>query len=133
VPSTMAKTRRPVCVFLVPLVRDSDRKPHPPVLWRLLQDALVERFGAVTGPETVLYYRSARPLAGAWAQRQGAAPVEDLSRRYTVAIASDQVDELRDLIRRAGNSFDQQVMYLEVAGYAELLAVLPEHGWIEQR
>lgn len=118
-------------MFLVPLVRDSDRKPHPPVLWRLLQDALIERFGAMTGPEAVLYYRNAEPVPGAWSARQAEAPVEDLSRKYTVAIAADQVEELRDLLRRAGNSFDQRVMYLEVAGYAEPLAVLPEHGWLE--
>jgi len=57
--------------------------------------------------------------------------VEDLSRRYTVAIPRDRVDELRALLRRAGNSFDQQVMYLEVAGYAELLEVRPEDGFLE--
>jgi hypothetical protein len=118
-------------VFLVPLVRDSDRRPHPPILWRLLQDALIERFDAMTGPEMVLYYRNAKPLAGTWSPRQGAEPVEDLSRKYTVAITAKQVGELRDLLRRVGNSFDQRVMYLEVAGYAELLAVLPEHGWLE--
>ena len=85
----------------------------------------------MTGPEMVLYYRSTDAVPGTWAPLQGAAPVKDRSRRYTVAIPTDRVDELRDLLRRAGNSFDQRVMYLEVAGYAELLAVLPEHGWLE--
>ena len=125
------ETRRPVCVFLVPVVRDSDREPHPPVLWRLLQDALIARFGAVTGPETVLYFRSSEPVPGAWSPGEGGDPVEDLSRKYKVAIPAGQVDVLRALLRRAGNSFDQRVMYLEVAGYAELLEVRPEDGFLE--
>lgn len=125
------ETLRPVSVFLIPVVRDSDRQPHPPVLWRLLQDALIKRLGAVTGPETVLYYRSPEPVPGAWSPGEGEQPVEDLSRKYAVAIPADRVNELRALLRRAGNSFDQQVMYLEVAGYAEFLEVRPEDGFLE--
>jgi len=48
-----------------------------------------------------------------------------------VAIPAERVDDLRALVRRAGNSFDQRVMYLEVAGYAELLEVRPEDGFLE--
>ena len=118
-------------MFLIPIVRDSDRKPHPPVLWRLLQDALLARFDGVTGPETVLYYRPPEPLPGAWSPGEGEAPVEDQSRKYTAAIPAAQVDDLRALLRRVGNSFDQRVMYLEVAGYAELLEVRPEDGFLE--
>lgn len=121
----------PVCVFLIPVVRDSDRKPHPPILWRLLQDALVRSFGAVTGPEAVLYYRRREAVPGAWSPGEGQTPVEDLSRKCTVAVPADQVDDLRALLRRVGNSFDQRVIYLEVAGYAELLEVRPEDGFLE--
>jgi len=60
-----------------------------------------------------------------------ASPVEDLSRKYTVALPADRLDDLRALLRRAGNSFDQRVMYLEVAGYAEFLQVRPEDGFLE--
>ena len=127
----MAERPRPVCVFLVPVVRDSDRRPHPPILWRLLQDALLKRFGALSGPETVVYYRQATAVPGAWSPGAGQGPVEDLSRKYTVAIPDDRLDELRALLRRAGNSFDQRAMYLEVAGYAELLEVRPEDGFLE--
>lgn len=128
----MAKEpRRPACVFLVPVVRDSDRKPHPPISWRLLQDALVRTFGAVTGPETVLYYRNPTAVPGAWSPGEGQEPVADLSRKYTIAVPADRVDELRALLRRAGNSFDQRVMYLEVAGYAEFLEVRAEDGFLE--
>ena len=128
----MAKeSPRPACVFLVPVVRDSDRKPHQPVLWRLLQEALVRTFGAVTGPETVLYYRNPVAVPGAWSPGEGKESIEDLSRKYTVAVPEDRVDELRALLRRVGNSFDQQVMYLEVAGYAELVEIRPEDGFLD--
>ena len=123
--------RRPACVFLVPVVRDSGRKPHPPVLWRLLHDVLVETFEGLGGPETVLYYRDTEPVPGRWSPGEGQEPVEDLSRKYTVAVPSERLDELRALLRRIGNSFDQRVMYLEVAGYAELLEVQPEDGFLE--
>lgn len=127
----MQEPPRPACVFLVPIVRDSDRKPHPPILWRLLQDTLVRTFGAMTGPETVLYYRNPVAVPGAWSPGAGQEPVEDLGRKYTVAVLADRVDELRALLRRAGNSFDQRVMYLEVAGYAELVEARPEDGFLE--
>ena len=110
--------------------RGPDRKPHPPVLWRLLQDALFSTFSAVTGPETVAYYRNPVPVRGGWSPGAGRESVEDLSRKYTVAVPEDRVDELRAILRRAGNSFDQRVMYLEVAGYAELLDVRAEDGFL---
>lgn len=85
----MEEAPRPVCTFLVPVVRDSDRRPHAPLTWRLLQDALLRLFGAVTGPETVLYYRARDPLPGAWRPEEGKEPVEDLSRKYTVAVPAE--------------------------------------------
>jgi hypothetical protein len=97
----------------------------------MLQDALLRTFGALTGPEAVLYYRSSEAVPGAWRPEQGGEPVEDSSRRYTVAVPEERVDELRALLRRAGNSFDQRVIYLEVGGYAELLEVRPEDGFLE--
>lgn len=125
------RSRRPVCVFLVPVVRDSDRRPHPPILWRLLQDALIRTFGGLTGPETVVYYRASSPVPGTWLPGSGREHVEDLCRKYTLAMPSDRVDDLRALLRRAGNSFDQRMIYLEVAGYAELLEVDPGDGFLE--
>lgn len=119
---------RPVCVFLIPVLRDSDRKPHAPILWRLLRRTLVRTFGAFTGPEGVLCYRIRLPVAGIWLADEFPDPVEDKSRRYTVAIPSGRVSELRALLRRAGNAFDQRAIYLEIAGYAELLEVDPSDG-----
>lgn len=126
----MEKPTLPVCVFLIPVVRDSDRKPHPSILWRLLQDALLNTFGGVSGPEEVVCYRTPDPFKGSWAPGAGQAPIEDRSRKYTVAIPEARLDDLRSLLRKAGNSFDQQVMYLEVAGYAEFLTVRPDDGFL---
>lgn len=127
----MEEAPRPVCVFLVPLVRDSDRQPHGPILWRLLQDALLGLFGGFTGPETVVWYRPRETTRGVWSPAEGEMPLEDLSRKYVVAVPEERIDELRALVRRIGNSFDQQVMYLEVAGYAELVTVRPKDGFLE--
>lgn len=88
-------------------------------------------FEGLAGPETVLYYRNTEPVSGSWLPGEGQEPVEDLSRKYTVAAPSERLGELRALLRRIGNSFDQRVMYLEVAGYAELLEVRPEDGFLE--
>jgi hypothetical protein len=88
-------------------------------------------FEGLGGPETVLFYHPPDPVRGSWSPGQGEEPVEDLSRKYTVALPAERVDDLRALLRRAGNSFDQRVIYLEVAGYAELLEVRPEDGFLE--
>ena len=127
----MQEAPRPVCVFLVPLVRDSDRQPHAPILWRFLQDTLLRLVGGFTGPETVLYYRHRETTRGVWSPADEEMPVEDLSRKYVVAVPQERLEELRALVRRIGNSFDQRAMYLEVAGYAELLEVQSEDGFLE--
>ena len=77
----MEEGPRPVCTFLIPVVRDSDRRPHAPVVWRLLQDALLGTFGALSGPEPVLYYRKPDAVPGAWRPEEGEEPVEDSSRK----------------------------------------------------
>lgn len=68
---------------------------------------------------------------GKWTPSDGSEPLEDSSRKYAVAVDEEQLEELRDLLRRAGNSFDQQTIYLAVAGYAEELNVHPENGYLE--
>ena len=89
----------------------------------------MKRFGGHTGPETVVYVNT-KPVAGAWTPTRAGAAVEDESRKYTVAIPEDRLDELRGLLRQAGNSFDQKVIYLDVAGYAEFLEIRSDDGFL---
>lgn len=122
--------RRLVCSFLVPLIGDTSRQPHSLLLWRLLQDKLIKAFGGITGPEPVLYYRSLSPVPGSWLPEESPEPVEDESRRYTVAVPEGQVEQLRSILRKVGNSFDQRAIYLEVKGVVEILEVHPEDGFL---
>lgn len=78
-----------------------------------------------------MLYRTADSIPGRWDPGEGEAAVEDESRKYTVAIPEEKVDELRALLKRAGNSFDQRAMYLEVAGNAEILDVDSRDGFLE--
>lgn len=48
--------RRVQCEFFIPIVRDSDQKPHQPVAWNLLVNEIRRVFPAGhSGPET--FYR----------------------------------------------------------------------------
>ena len=48
----MIEERWVECSFLIPIVRDSDRAPHPPIVWRLFQDAIRAAFPqGHSGPE----------------------------------------------------------------------------------
>jgi hypothetical protein len=97
---------------MVPLVRDSDRRPHPRWLWKALVDALFDEFGGYTGPEG--------PIPGGYTNRSGRR-VTDESFRYTVSLPSRRVADLRQLLTRVANSFDQECIYLVVGVEAELV------------
>lgn len=76
------------------------------------------RFSGSTGPETV---------RGQWSQ-DGREIVVDESRKYTVALPHERVDELLTFLRQVGNTFDQRAICVEITGYAEVLEVSPEDG-----
>ena len=97
---------------MVPLVRDSDGRPHAPRLWKALVDELFDRFGGFTGPEG--------PIPGGYTSRSGRR-VLDESFRYTVSLPPRRVRELRALLVRAATSFDQECIYLVVGARAELV------------
>ncbi len=116
----MARAKAPVveCYFLVPLVRNSDKQPHPPLAWNALDDALYTTFQGATGPEQV--FVAVRPVAGQY-QGRGGERIRDQSYRYLAAIPESQVDALRALLRRVANTFDQECMYLSVRGLVEFV------------
>ncbi|MBL4846040.1 MAG: hypothetical protein JKY65_10980 [Planctomycetes bacterium] len=101
------------CHFLVPLVRDGNRRPHQPSAWRFLQDSLFRRFGGRSGPEGL--YVAIRPTPGEYKSHSGGR-VEDESRRYIVAVEESRVDELKRFLARVANTFDQEAIYLSVRG-----------------
>lgn len=54
------ESREVECWFLIPIVRDSDRGPHQPVLWKFLEEALSDAWGGWTGPERMEWGRKRR-------------------------------------------------------------------------
>src|SRR5436309_11755715 len=100
------------CSFLIPILRNSNRKPHQPLAWRLLTNALNSKFGGQTGPQRTFLYRSMELVPGEWVPDGQVEPIEDESRLYRVSVAEDKVDELRSILRKAGNTFDQRSIYL---------------------
>lgn len=91
----------------------------------------IEAFSSIYRPGDGCLLPHARgqvAAGGVVSERPGG--LEDQSRRYTVAIPEDRIDDLRALLRRAGNSFGQREIYFVVAGY-ETIVVRPEDGFLE--
>ena len=59
-------------------------------------------------------------VPGEYEESPGSPPVSDTSRRYILAIPESKVNDLRLLLKLAAHTFDQQAMYLSVAGTVEL-------------
>lgn len=115
------------CSFLIPLVRDSDRTPHPIVAWWRLVEAIRTLFPeGHSGPE--LMYRDVKVLSGEYVDDATGRIVRDESRRYTVAIPRSRLEDLRKFLRGAANTFDQKAIYLAVAGEVEFVKSKPWDG-----
>src|SRR6266566_1883177 len=119
--------RRVQCEFFIPIVRDSDKKPHQPVAWNLLVNEIRRVFPAGhSGPETL--YRGDALIPGEYQGSAGTSPIADTSRRYILAIPESKVNDLRLLLKMAAHTFDQQSIYLSVAGTVEFLNPTEEDG-----
>lgn len=117
------------CSFLVPLVRDSDRVVHPPIAWSHFQDAMREAFPkGHTGPEVM--YKEVETVPGEYVDEAAKKVVGDVSRRYIVAIPRSKLEDLRQLLRKVANTFDQKAIYLSVAGEVEFVTPRPEDGML---
>lgn len=118
------------CWFLIPIVRDSDRGPHQPVLWRFLEEALSDAWGGWTGPEHVAWGRRKGAIPGGWKPEGAGAPTIDESRKYTVFVPPSKLDALRALLKKVANSFDQQEILLSARGRRERIIPAPEDGFL---
>jgi len=115
--------------FFIPIVRDSDKQPHQPVAWDLLVNEVRRVFPAGhSGPET--FYRGDALVPGEYEESPGTPPVKDVSRRYILAIPEAKVNDLRLLLRMAAHTFDQQAIYLSVAGSVEFVVPTDDDGYL---
>src|SRR5215813_5358828 len=103
--------RRVQCEFFIPIVRNSDKKPHQPIAWSLLVTEIRRAFPAGhSGPE--IFYRGDTLVPGEYEEHPGTPPIQDTSRRYLLALPEKRVDDLRQLLRKAAQTFDQLAIYL---------------------
>jgi hypothetical protein len=117
------------CEFFVPIVRNSDKKPHQPSAWNALGNEIRRAFPAGhSGPET--FYRGDSLVPGEFEDEPSSPPIQDSSRRYLLAIPEAKVDDLRLLLRKAANTFDQKAMYLAVKGYVEFVTATEADGYL---
>jgi hypothetical protein len=117
------------CEFFVPIVRNSDKKPHQPSAWTQLGNEIRRVFPAGhSGPET--FYRGDALVPGEYEDSKDEPPIQDTSRRYLLAIPEAKVDDLRLLLRRAANTFDQKAMYLSVKGEVEFVIATEADGYL---
>lgn len=119
------------CEFFVPIVRNSDKKPHQPTAWMALGSEIRRVFPAGhSGPET--FYRGDSLVPGEYEDRPQEPPIQDESRRYLLAIPETKLDDLRQLLRKAANTFDQKAMYLAVKGDVEFVTASDADGYLGQ-
>jgi hypothetical protein len=117
------------CEFFVPIVRNSDKKPHQPSAWMALGNDIRRMFPAGhSGPET--FYRGDTLVPGEYEDGADEPPIQDESRRYLLAIPETRVDDLRQLLRKAANTFDQKAMYLAVMGVVDFIAGAEADGFL---
>jgi hypothetical protein len=106
------------CSFFIPLTRDanlSDGAAHPAEAWQWLDNELFIRFqGRTIAPgEYQGFYRDPDT-------RQ---QVGDNSRRYIVAVPSQELDGLRSVLAGACVIFAQKCIYFSVGGQVEFVEV----------
>jgi hypothetical protein len=114
-PDAVVKKRLLECSFLISLRRDanlSDGRPHARKAWNWLEGQMLP-FGG--GTEAVEHYKGWYPDPDT-GQR-----VRDVSKKYFVALAREEVGRLRSLLQEACGVFQQKRIYLSVAGYVKFV------------
>ena len=117
--------------FLIPLVRNSDQKPHVATLWGSLRDEVYAVAGGWSGPKKVVaVIEDVALVPGGWRDPATGKCSEDESRKYTVLIARSQVDKLSEVLVRAANSFDQEEILFLVQGGDRSVKRDPNKGFL---
>ena len=75
-------------------------------------------------------YKDVESVTGEYVETATKKIVRDESRRYTVAISRSNLENLRQLLRKAANTFDQKAIYLSVAGEVEFAMPKPDDGML---
>ncbi|MEW6364197.1 MAG: hypothetical protein AB1714_06115 [Acidobacteriota bacterium] len=119
------------CWFLVPIVRDSDRKKQQPILWRLLEEALCAGFHGWSGPEKMDWFRKMELVPGGWQPEKLNKPIRDESRKYTAFVPPTRLRNLYSFLKKVANTFDQQEILLCVAGRRKRIIPKPQDGFLE--
>src|SRR5436190_14701172 len=101
--------------FVIPLVRNSNKKPHVALLWGCLRAELYRVAGGEARKRVVL--EDVEESSGSWKNPTTSKPVRDKSRKYTVVIERQNAETvLRAVLERAANSFDQDEILFLVQG-----------------
>jgi hypothetical protein len=112
------------CSFFLPVRRDailSDGQIHSVDAWEWLDDELFESFGGRTIAPGL--------YEGFYPDPDTGEKVNDQSRRYIVAVTSDDLNSVRALLREACKVFQQKCIYLSVSGQVEMVqGIINEPG-----
>lgn len=126
--------RRVESWFLIPLVRNGDRQLHAPEVWGLLRAEIFAVAHGWTGPEEIRkvpLIETVKTLPGGWKDPASGRVITDETRKYTVLVPEDDVEELRAVLGRAANSFDQEEILFIVHGVDQSVRRRIEDGLLK--
>ncbi len=105
------------CSFLIPVLRNTNRAPHEPITWREFQNELQRMSKDFSGPQThrIVPFMEVETVPGQ------CAGVPDESRKYFLAVPKNRLKDIRSFLEAQLTRFDQESIYLAVAGAVEFI------------
>jgi hypothetical protein len=97
--------------ILIPVLGNTSRLPFPADVVAAWEDEAIARFGAFTRVGMV---------TGVWTSTSGLV-VTDESRCYLICVEASRLDDLRAFAAAACVTFDQECIFFQVVGTAELI------------
>ena len=105
---------------------------HVATLWGLLREEVYQVAGGWSGPKKVIaVIEDVEDVPGGWRDPATGKCSEDESRKYTVMIERKKVDELREVLARVANSFDQDDILFVVQGEDRSVKREPGKGFLK--